>query len=197
MDIINKVKWIAGILLVFVIIITTNLINRSNFNRLRYSVTTIYEDRIVANDLIFRMSLLIHEKEMAVATADSSFFYDNNDEVNREITGLIGRYEQTKLTNKEQKIFNDLKEDLNKLSGLEKKLNVSYPEINTELVSKLDDLTNHLYDLSEVQLSEGKVQMSASNEVMRSIDIFTQVEIVFLIIMGVLIQIIILYKPKD
>ncbi len=197
MDIINKVKWIAGILLVFVIIVTTNLIDRSNFNRLRYSVTTIYEDRIVANDLIFKMSRLIHEKEMAVATADSSFFYDENDEVNRDINDLIGQYEQTKLTNRERKIFNDLKEDLVKLSGLEKKLAGSDSEPDTELMSNLNDINNNLHDLSEVQLNEGKVQMSASNKTMESIDVFTQVEIVFLIIMGVLIQIIILYKPKD
>ena len=197
MDILNKVKWIAGIILVFVIVITTNLIDRDNFNRLRYSVTTIYEDRIVANDLIFKMSLLIHEKEMAAATSDSSFFYNENDEVNRDINDLIKRYEQTKLTNKEQEIFNDLKENLNKLSGLEKELVDSDSETNTEIMNNLNDIVNNLYDLSEVQLSEGKIQMLASNEAMEAIDVFTQVEIVFLIIMGVLIQIIILYKPKN
>ena len=197
MNIINKVKWVAGILLVFVIIVTTNLIDRSNFNRLKDSVTTIYEDRIVANDLIFKMSQLVHEKEMAVATSDSSFFYNENDEINRDINGLIERYEQTKLTDTEQKIFNDLREDLDKLSSLEKKLVDSNSQVIPELTSSLDDIVNNLYDLSEVQLSEGKAQMSVSNEAMESIDVFTQVEIVFLIIMGVLIQIIILYKPKD
>ena len=197
MDILNKGKWIVGILLVFIIVITTNLIDRSNFNRLRYSVTTIYEDRIVANDLIFKLSLLIHQKEMAAATSDSSFLYHENDKVNGDINDLIERYEQTKLTNKEQEIFNDLKEDLNKLSSLEKEWVDSGSEVNPGLMNVLNEIDNNLYDLSEVQLNEGEIQMSASNETMKTIDVFTQVEIIFLIIMGILIQIIILYKPKN
>jgi len=49
----NKAKWILGILMVFVLIIATNLIDKNNFLKVRDSVVTIYEDRLVAKDLIF------------------------------------------------------------------------------------------------------------------------------------------------
>jgi hypothetical protein len=69
----NKIKWVLGILMVFVLIVATNLIDRSNFIQVRDSVVTIYEDRLIANDLIFEISKLVQEKEIAVALSDSIF----------------------------------------------------------------------------------------------------------------------------
>ena len=48
----NKIKWTLGILMVFVLIVTTNLIDRNNFVRVKDSVVSIYEDRLVAKNLI-------------------------------------------------------------------------------------------------------------------------------------------------
>jgi len=51
----NKVKWVLGILIVFILILATNLIDRNNFIRVKDSVVTIYEDRLIASDLVFEM----------------------------------------------------------------------------------------------------------------------------------------------
>ncbi len=197
MNLLNKIKWIAGILLVFVIVLTTSLIDQGNFDRLRNSVITIYEDRIVANDLIFEMSLLIHKKEIAIAVSDSSFFQQKNGEVNREMQDLLRRYERTKLTSEEQKLFNDLKRNLNRLMSSESEFVSSGLKVNDNMVNSLDKIVNGLYELSKVQLNEGKRQMIASNEAVEAIDIFTQIEIIFLIIMAILILTIILRKPNS
>lgn len=71
MTIFTKIKWVASVLLVFFIVLITNIIDRENFNRLSYSVTTMYEDRIVASDLIFEMSRIIHDKELAIVSKAS------------------------------------------------------------------------------------------------------------------------------
>ena len=73
MSLYNKLKWILGILIVFVLIIATNLIDKNNFTRVRDSVVTIYEDRIIASDLIFELQQSIHEKEVAIVLKDSLF----------------------------------------------------------------------------------------------------------------------------
>ncbi len=73
----NKIKWVLGILMVFILILCTNLIDRNNFIRVKNSVVTIYNDRIIASDLIFEMSKLFHEKEIAVILLDSVFFESN------------------------------------------------------------------------------------------------------------------------
>lgn len=62
----NKIKWVLGILMIFFIIIATNLIDKNNFVRVRDSVVTIYEDRLIANDLIFEMLKSVQQKEVAI-----------------------------------------------------------------------------------------------------------------------------------
>mgnify|MGYP006207280059 CR=1 FL=1 len=68
MNFYDKIKWVLGILMVFVLIITTNLLDRNNFVRVKDSVVSIYEDRLIANDLIFEISNSIKQKEIAIVT---------------------------------------------------------------------------------------------------------------------------------
>ena len=63
----TKIKWVLSVLLVFFLILATNLIDKDNFRRVKNSIVTIYEDRLVANDLIFELSQLVHQKELAAA----------------------------------------------------------------------------------------------------------------------------------
>jgi hypothetical protein len=196
MKLFNKIRWVASILLVILIVLATNMIDRNNFSKLKYSVTTIYEDRIVASDLLFEMLLLVQEKQVAFISSDSLFFQGKNEKNNHEIDGLIERYEKTKLTDKEQYIFNDLKDELRNLKNLEKQLVLSKSKNNSTLLKRIDPIVQHLHELSKVQLEESRHQVSISNRTMDTINLFTQVEIVFLILMAILIQIIILYKPK-
>jgi len=53
--------------MIFILIIATNLIDKNNFVRVKDSVVAIYEDRLIANDLIFEISNSIREKEVALA----------------------------------------------------------------------------------------------------------------------------------
>ncbi len=196
MSVFNKIKWISGVLLVFFIVLATNIIDKNNFKQIRSSIVTIYEDRIVASDLIFEMSLLVKQKEMALASRDAAFFKGKNDSINREIQPLIEKYEGTKLTNEEEKIFNELKINLEKLSLEEKQEGELASEGNEELLSTLNQVVQNLNDLSKVQLKEGRREMKRSNRAMETIDLFTQIEIIFLVLIAVLIQILILYNPK-
>ena len=197
MSTLNKIKWVASILLVFFIVLITNLIDKNNFNKLRQSVTTIYQDRIVASDLIFDMSMIIHEKKVAVATSDSLFFGESNETKNLRIQDLIEQYEETKLTARERLIFNGLKDELATLKGLEESyVNAGFTE-SDQLMATIDDIVQRLHDLSKIQIKEGRRQMFISNKAMNTIELFTQGEIIFLVLMAILIQVIILYKPKQ
>lgn len=196
MTLFNKIKWIVGILMVFVIILTTNLIDKDNFNRLRNSVTTIYEDRIVASDLIFEMTILIQEKEIALALSDSLFFSTQNYKIDQKIKDLVSKYEQTKLTSEEQEIFNDLKSGLENLNKAENEYITRGLQDSDHVFKSIDVIVHKLYDLSKVQLKEGRREMLLSNKTVKNINIFTQIEVILLIIMAILVQVIILYEPK-
>jgi hypothetical protein len=197
MGLYKKAKWILGILLVFGVVISTNLIDRSNFIQVRESVVTIYEDRLVANDLIFEMSLLLQEKLAATAVSDNDFFVNKNQQVNEKIIGFIARYDQTKLTTDEAKLFENLKVNLEKLKTTEVAYSKSNFSNKIPLVNQIAVVKENLYQLSKIQLHEGGVQMSISKKAVDSIELFTQLEIYLLIALAILIQIIVIYNPKE
>lgn len=196
MSVFNKIKWISGVLLVFFIILATNIIDKDNFNRMRSSIVTIYEDRIVASDLIFEMSLLVQQKEIALLSQDTLFFKEENERVNGEIQQLIAKYEETKLTKEEKRIFEDLKIHLEKLEKEENADGSHALQTNEKLFSTINEVVRNLHDLSKVQLKEGQREMARSKRAMETIDLFTQIEIIILVLIAVLIQVLILYNPK-
>ncbi|SFW65667.1 MCP four helix bundle domain-containing protein [Cellulophaga fucicola] len=192
----SKLKWILGILMVFVLIIATNLIDKDNFVRVRDSVVTIYEDRLIANDLIFEMLKSVQQKELAVATLDSTFFKTENLKVNDNLQSLVSRYEQTKLTVEESNVFNDLKNNVQALLDSEKHfLNSDYRD-NSLVVNNIKNLKINLSSLSKIQLNEGSRQMSISKQALDTVELFTQIEIYILVLLAIIIQIIVMYNPK-
>ncbi|GAL63634.1 MCP four helix bundle domain-containing protein [Algibacter lectus] len=192
----NKLKWILGILMVFVLIIATNLIDKNNFVRVRDSVVTIYEDRLVANDLIFEMLKSVQEKELAVAISDSTFFDNKNSKVNHNIEALVSRFEETKLTSQEENVFTDLKQNVKLLVDAETKfLNSGYTD-NAQIIKHIESLKTNLSDLSKIQLTEGNRQMSISKRALDSVELFTQIEIFILVFLAIVIQIVVMYNPK-
>ncbi|WP_111307492.1 MCP four helix bundle domain-containing protein [Confluentibacter sediminis] len=193
----NKLKWILGILMVFVLIIATNLIDKANFVRVRDSVVTIYEDRLIANDLIFEMLKAIQQKELAVSLSDSTFFKIQNVKVNDHLQSLVSRFEKTKLTPEETKVFNDFKRNVQSLLDSEKQLVHSNYSNNNQVDAHLESLKTNLDDLSKIQLNEGSRQMSISKQALETVELFTQIEIYILVFLAIVIQIIVMYNPKE
>ncbi len=196
MTIIKKIQWVLGILLVFFLVFATNLLDRDNFRRITDSVITIYEDRLVAKDLVFEMSLLMREKEIASISGDTQFFVQKNADVNQEMEALVARYLETKLTDTEAITFEDLQTNLEILEAKESALLTAQRDELGSLKEEIDRVNENLYDLSKIQLIEGRRQVSISKRAMATVELFTQLEIYFLIILAVLIQIIVIYKPK-
>lgn len=192
----NKVKWILGILVVFLLIVTTNLIDRNNFLRVKDSIETIYEDRLIANDLIFEMSKSIQDKEVAVAISDAVFFSDKNTLINKNLQNFVLRYEKTKLTQEEESVFSDYKQNLALLTNSEIVFIQSKFTQKTLLVTHISNLKENLYSLSKIQLNEGSRQMSVSKKAIDTVELFTHIEIYILILLAIIIQIIVIYTPK-
>lgn len=197
MGLFNKIKWILGFLLVFVLIIATNLIDRNNFIQVRDAVVTIYEDRLIASDLILDISYAVQDKQMAVALTDTSFFQETNAKVRRKIKGYIARYEQTKLTPEEDALFAELKENLNGIVPLEQAYIASGYQDKAPLKAQLGLVQDNLNGLSKIQLHEGSRQMTISQRAIDTMELFTQIEIFMLVFLAIVIQIIVIYKPKE
>jgi hypothetical protein len=198
MTVYNKVKWVLGILIVFFLILTTNLIDRNSFSKVKDSVVSIYEDRLIAKNLILKLSALIHEKELALAKKDSSFFNERNTTVNAEIKLLLNSYQQTSLTKEEQDAFSSLKSKIEALMSDEannepKALLYSKSE---SLQKKTHAIKDVLISLSEIQLKEGQRQMLISQRELDMVELFTHIEVYVLVLLAIIIQVVVLYQPK-
>ena len=189
----NKLKWILGIAMIFILIIATNLIDRNNFIKVRNSVMTIYEDRLVVKGLIFDMANIIHEKELAIVKEDSSFYKNKVGQLNSEMDLLITKFEGTKLIKKESQLLDDLKDEHKTLVQKEKGL-THFDEKKLEVIKAgIDQLQDDLKSLSNIQLKEGRKQMSISKKAVSTVELFTQIEIYFLVFLAIVIQLIVMY----
>ena len=196
MTLFSKVKWVLGVLIVFVLIIATNLIDRENFSHMKDSVVSIYEDRLIAKSLIYDLSKALQEKELAFVTSNTNFYTTENIKVNKEIDVLIGRFGETGLTKTERKVLQDLIENFEKLKVSEKVCVESEFTITEQTRNLLAVVEVNLDDLSKIQMSEGRRQMAISQKAIDVVELFTQIEIYLLIFLAVAIQLVIIYQPK-
>lgn len=74
-------------------------------------------------------------------------------------------------------------------------LNNNFEE-KSDIIGLLDETTEILDALSQIQLTEGNRQMNITKRAVEDIELFTELEIYFLIFLAILIQIVILYNPK-
>ena len=197
MEFYSKLKWVLGIILIFGLIVTTNLIDRNSFLNVRESLETIYEDRLIAYDLIVELDYALHKKEVALLTSDMDFFESDNDDLNMEIDQYLSRYEQTYLTAKEEQIYDDFLENMRDHLVLESEFIAGDEGELQNLKGSFISLREGLYELSKVQLNEGSRQISKSKKAISTVDLFTKVEIIVLLILAIIIQIIVMYKPKE
>jgi hypothetical protein len=197
MTINNRIRWILAMGVVFVLIISTNLIDRKIFKQMRDSSVAIYEDRLVADNLVYKLLQKTHEKELAIVGNDENYFSTQNTSTNARIEKLIERFSKTELTGSESEVFGSLKTNTNNLIAIEQSFIDSSSTDKTEILAALSTIRKDLSLLSEIQLKEGEKQMAKSQKALKAVELFTDIEIYILILISVIVFFIILYKPKD
>ena len=198
--ILKKVKWILGILLVFFLVLATNLIDRNNFNTVQESLEIIYDTQLLNKNILLDLSTLVHEKAMANALHDTTFYQNRNREVNEQIDKLFHEFEETELVYKERLTLDLAKEKIDQINVIEEGLfSGDIAEVGPkqeEIARELEKVSGDLVRLSLIQLEEGRRQMKRGENALSSIDMFTKLEVFFLIFIAVLVQILILFNPK-
>tara|TARA_R110002012_G_scaffold104866_3_gene245636 strand:- start:75 stop:671 length:597 start_codon:yes stop_codon:yes gene_type:complete len=194
----NKIKWSVGLFLVIALILATNFIDRNNFKRVQDSVSTIYEDRLVAKDLIYDIQLEIHEKELLIALNNTTAYLSQKNKAQNELNDSMTQFSTTKLTLEEEKVFNNLQTELAALFILENATDFTTVnnQDNSRLQQQIDLINKTLLKLSDIQIKEGNRQMHIGKKAMASMELLTQMEVWIMIVLAIIIQVIILYNPK-
>lgn len=194
---IKKVKWFLAVLGVFLVILATNLIDKENFLRVEESVESIYYERLLAKELLLDVSIKFHEKELAYALKDSNYLQIKNDLINAEIEELLLMFERTKATKQEKFILEELQESHSELIALESELKINEVLYSDQCRKVFTEIHTYIVELSAEQIKEGKNKQVNARKAVDTMKLFSTIEIYMLIFLALILQVIILYSPKD
>ncbi|QSE97467.1 hypothetical protein [Fulvivirga lutea] len=182
----SKLKALAALVTVFLLVFATNRMDKNHFKMIQKSFSSVYEDRLVAKDHIFKISRLLDIKKNDLITGEITKIDFN---INDSINVVVDKYANTRLTAKEEKSMNVLKKKLSKLYEIEKSGDSS--ERAVQIVEVLGELDK----LAEIQMLEAKRELDKSNRLVESSNLISTLEIGTLILIGIIIQMLIFFKP--
>lgn len=198
----QKIKSVIALFIVFLMILATNMMDNNHFAFVQKSFKSIYHDRLVVSDYIFRISRLVEAKRARANDIKLTEEYGLDNHATDSIDQLIQNYVTTKFSRDEELYFTSLKKNIVELKKLERALanattpaEISQPlySLNHQVSLIQDDLTN----LSAIQLVEAKGLFDSSNRLIHNSYLISRLEIAFLIIIGSLILILITIKPAS
>lgn len=186
----QKIKTALALLTVLLLVLATNLLDKQHFSELQKSFTSIYEDRLVAENYLFNLSKQMQLKKQLLNNHES-FQSQSNHIINDSIDIIIKKYEATKLTTEEAEYFFSLKNQLQELKMMEKTLAISANQQDqhvNNIVQKIQFIWSDLEALSQIQLTEGKRIIENSQQIISFSNLTSRLEIVILIVIGLIIQ---------
>ena len=190
----QKFNLALALLAVFFLILATNLVDRRHFETAQEALTSVYEDRVVAQHYIFEISTIVYQKEQQFIENNTNKWSVEND---ARIEELIEQFAGTKLTTSERRQFESLKEHLTTLERIETKYRENSINNNTHVIPEIfKHIKNDLNDLAETQILESKSKMFLAQKSLNTTNLLSNLELGLLIIVGIAIQFVIFYRIK-
>lgn len=191
-------KTTAAVLLaaIFAVIFIVNRLENNKINELGESMNSVYEDRLMVENYIFRLSGLLYEKKIlldqCVGMEQGEEYFRYLRDQNTAIALLVEDYDRTQLTEQEATLFNDFKNQLLVIQNQESRFLNSDDGNNEVLASSLNASFQNanvlLMGLSNVQINVGKSVNERSKELVAGSTILTRFELGMLVIIGILIH---------
>lgn len=178
----------------FSLVLATNLIDRRNFRNINDSIASIYEDRLVVKNTILDMATAINKKEVSFLTQDTASINANNERLNDALKADLLKFDPTSVTDREAESLELLKKNLALMFESESEL-LQNQFSSLEDYKKIIEKVNVNMDvLAHIQMKEGKREFISSQRNLATVELFTQLEIYFLILFAAIALIIIFRK---
>ncbi len=181
---------------VFALVLATNLIDRRSFRNINDSIVSIYEDRLLVKNIILDMSTTINKKEVAFLTQDTAYLAANNTALSDTLNSDLLKIKDTNLIENEEGYLKTLKEKIALMLQSENELIQNQFSTLDDYKTIIGEVNETLDELAHIQMKEGKRVFIKSQKDMDSVELFTQLEIYFLIGLAIIALIIIFYKPE-
>ncbi|WP_192348417.1 MCP four helix bundle domain-containing protein [Algoriphagus sp. Y33] len=190
----RKITALIVIGLLMLLIYGKNLTERQAFKNISSTFKEVYNDRLVVEGYIFRISENLFRIQKLVDHCDISYDYskvvDEIAEKEQNIMAIVRDFEKTNLTEKEGQYLTDfrsiIENDLQiKNYGLlysdSSGVNMNQVKLYDQKISKAQlDLDN----LSKIQLEEGEKLINKANIIINRSQIWSQFEVALLIILA-------------
>ncbi len=179
----NRLNIGVALVVVFLLVFATNRIDKRHFETVQDVLVTVYNDRIVAQDIVYKMNNIMHERQLLLLDSN---VVGNQNKLNTEFDALIEMFATTKLTPKEAKTLESLKRNYDSL-----KQNLSKNENKDQealLIENIAVIKIDLNSLSKTQLTESKYKIGVAQKSLNTNNHISTLEIVFLVIIGVVVQ---------
>lgn len=195
----NRVKAVVVLVLVFLLVLATNLMDNHHFDVVKRSLTSVYEDRLLVKDYLYKMSRQLQLKEKHLKERSAHLSRQLGVQSTDSIQTLINKYSATKMTALEASIYENLYAQWQTLKGKEASFLQGGAELSESQIDELWGLNWQLREtidhLFEIQKNEGKRQIAFSNRAIAKSDLMAKLEIGALIVIGLIIQVIVFYRP--
>ncbi len=191
-------KTTAAILLTVVVavVFVINRLESNKINELGTSMNSVYEDRLLVENYIFRLSGLLYEKKIlldqctsAKPTAELTRILSNQ---NTDIEELVDHYSLTYLTKQEAMLFNMFKKEIAKIEREECQFLKSTAEGHNgnqvALTNNFYSATSLLRELSNLQVNVGRSANERSKQLVAGTNLLTHFELAMLVVIGLLVQ---------
>lgn len=193
-----QVALLLGIIVL--VVCANNVMESKNVTELGGSFSSVYEDRLLVESYIYKLSehlYLIPEKIMLdhCRTTNEADLRVKIDLHNTEIRNLIHHYENTKLTEKESRVFGELKRNIGWMAALENDYmdeGIDRAGNQARLGEQFLIAASSLGDLSLIQIKEAKNLNDDSKKIIADFTMLTRFELAMLIAIGLIIQALIL-----
>ncbi len=183
-----------------------NLLERQSFRSISSTFTEVYNDRLVVEGYIFKISEKLFKIQKLVDHCDLDYDYSKViNEISgheQEILELVKEFEATNLTEQEATYLTDFKKIIENDLNI-KSYNLLYSDlsgVNREQVKLYDQRISRaqqdLDNLSKIQLEEGEKLISKAKALINRSQIWAQFEVALLIIM-VIVIFLLLFKKSE
>lgn len=190
----GKIKSIVAVLIVFLLILATNIIDKDNFARIEASVESIYDDQLMTKDAIRDLTKCIYEKEIAYLRKDTVYFKMKKDLANQQIKMHLRDCEEGEVNRKEGIVLKELRKHSDDIIAMEN-TDVAFLDQDA-YYNRLRVIQEEIDKLGQIQMDEGRRQKMVSRDAMESTKLFSRIEVYLLIAIAIGIQFIILYPTK-
>ena len=150
----NKLVASGPLFLLCLLVLFSNYIDRDHTNNVKNSINTLYNDRLIAEDYILKMTIDVYQIKEALNTSTSKSNIGDERITNllSDIHAVCNAYLKTKLTESEDIRFTELRQLLNEFEPSQ----VNSIQFKSENANKALVLLN---ELSAIQLEESKLIM--------------------------------------